>query len=335
MGHRVVGSATPLEAVDIAIIRALQSDGRASWPQIAQIVGCSSSTARRRFDVLHSAGLVRVVGVPDVARMRAGVPSMALLSGTDAASPVFLDQLSRRNEIRFLSSAIGAAGAIAEVVVERPADLHAFVREVTRGFAVGFESFMVAHMYTTSQDWLMRPEDRRVFRDPGTTEFATLTAMESIVLAELVHNARVGNKEIAERVHRSEATVRRTVESLESRGLLSYSVLVEPETMGYGVEFYIWLQVAPESLRQVGEALAEHPATKYLAATTGRFQLVGQIVLGDAADLYSYLADVVGGLPGVTRLETMLQTNTRKRIQKRVVDGTYVDDSPTPQFTEF
>ncbi|GAB3929213.1 hypothetical protein GCM10011575_26300 [Microlunatus endophyticus] len=68
----------------------------------------------------------------------------------------------------------------------------------------------------------------------------------------------------------------------------------------------VWLSVAPESLEPAALALTRHPATKYLSATAGRYNLVGLVVVEHYQDLYDFASKVLGALPGVRDLDLTL-----------------------------
>lgn len=55
-----------LDEVDFRLIAALQEDGRLPFRELAEQVGVSESSARRRYKRLVESGVLRVVGVADV-----------------------------------------------------------------------------------------------------------------------------------------------------------------------------------------------------------------------------------------------------------------------------
>lgn len=118
-------------------------------------------------------------------------------------------------------------------------------------------------------------------------------------------------------------TSRQRVESLVRRGCLRFRTLFETRLIGLDVEFMQWLAVEPGELENVGARLAKYPSTQYVSATTGRFNLCLHGVLPGYGDLYRYLTDVVGALPGVRAADMTLQARTLKRAYVRIdADGT-------------
>ena len=90
------------------------------------------------------------------------------------------------------------------------------------------------------------------------------------------------------------------------------------------MEFLQWLTVEPGELENVGAQLAKQGSTRYVSATTGRFNLCLHGVLPGYGDLYHYMTAVVGALPGVHAADMTLQARTLKRAWVPIGD-----DGPT------
>lgn len=68
---------TSLDPTDRQLVEALQKDGRASYADLAELVGLSPAATRLRVQRLLDAGVVQVVGVTDPLAL--GYPVMAAL----------------------------------------------------------------------------------------------------------------------------------------------------------------------------------------------------------------------------------------------------------------
>ncbi|HET6740407.1 MAG TPA: Lrp/AsnC ligand binding domain-containing protein [Kribbella sp.] len=90
-------------------------------------------------------------------------------------------------------------------------------------------------------------------------------------------------------------------------------VEADPMLFGYGTEAVLWMTVAPAQLSTVADALTEHPEIAYAAAVTGPTNLFAFVVCSTTDALYDYLAERIGALPGITRIETVPLTTTVKR----------------------
>lgn len=313
--------------LDRRIVAALQLNGRASWGAIAGHVGASESTVLRRAAQLTESGRLRVIGVVDVLRCGLGVPVLARLRCRPGTAARVAEALAARPEVRYATVLAGSADCSAEFVLPSYRDI---ARLQENGFpgdgdVRGAETFAVMRTFTSNHDWdsgelsreavaelrggEVRPFEEQHWERPPEQ----LDELDLAICAALGEDGRVAFKEVSKLVGTSESTVARRVDSLVRRGCLRFRTLAEPSMFGYALEFMLWLSVVPGELDRAGQQLAAHPGTKYLSATTGRFNLVGQIVLRHYGELYRHTTDVVGALPGLREADVTLQVSTLKR----------------------
>ncbi|WP_103962639.1 Lrp/AsnC family transcriptional regulator [Nonomuraea solani] len=316
-----------IDELDRAIVAALQLNGRAPWSVVARIVGASESTVVRRATLLGDSGLLRVIGVVDVLRCGLGVPVLSRLRCRPGTSYDVAGRVAALPQARFVAVVSGSADVVAEFVVPTHADIgRVMVSGVPGGDRVGeSETHAVMRTFVSNHDW-----NPGVLDEPATTELRDsaeppfedrfrqgpperLDELELAIVHALGEDGRMSYKALAGAVGASESTAKRRVESLVRRGCLRFRTLAEPEVLGFAVEFMLWLEVEPGLLERAGQQLAAHPATRYLSATTGRFNLAGQVALHHYGDLYPYLTGDVGSLPGLRTADVTLQLTTLKR----------------------
>ena len=120
----------------------------------------------------------------------------------------------------------------------------------------------------------------------------------------LEEDGRATHRELAARTHRHESTVRRRVEELVGSGMLYFDLDVDSELLGLRSRANLWASVAPSALMAVGAALTEHREVPFVAATTGRTNLMASLACSDDVALFEFLTREIAGLDGVTHLET-------------------------------
>jgi Lrp/AsnC family transcriptional regulator for asnA, asnC and gidA len=98
MTHQVA-----IDAIDRAIIRQLQVDGRASYADLAAEVGLSAPAVRQRMQRLMETGLLQIVAVTDPLKL--GLPVMAMVG------------IAVDGDIRAVADAVGAIGEVIYVVL--------------------------------------------------------------------------------------------------------------------------------------------------------------------------------------------------------------------------
>jgi len=92
-----------IDAIDRAIIRQLQVDGRASYADLAAQVGLSAPAVRQRMQRLMETGLLQVVAVTDPLKL--GLPVMAMVG------------IEVDGDIRAVADAVGVIDKVIYVVL--------------------------------------------------------------------------------------------------------------------------------------------------------------------------------------------------------------------------
>ena len=105
----------PIDAIDRAIIRALQDDGRASYADLASTIGLSPPAVRQRMQPLMETELLQVVAVTDPLKL--GLPVMALV-GLEVEGDIreVAGAVDAIDEVIYLVLTSGSFDIFAEVV---------------------------------------------------------------------------------------------------------------------------------------------------------------------------------------------------------------------------
>lgn len=113
---------TPLDDIDRLLIAALQRDGRASYADLAELVGLSPAATRLRVNRLLGSGVVQVVGVTDPLAM--GYPVMAALGiRVDRNVRTVADRIAELRGVIYVVFTSGSFDLLVEVVCEDSARL--------------------------------------------------------------------------------------------------------------------------------------------------------------------------------------------------------------------
>lgn len=111
------------------IIQHLQKDGRAKNSDMARRLGVSEGTVRRRIKSLVDSGTLRVVAIPNLAKM--GYETLAIIGIQVDPEKInqVAEQLSVFVEVRTVSVTTGAFDIFAWVAVKSTESLGKFIRE--------------------------------------------------------------------------------------------------------------------------------------------------------------------------------------------------------------
>ena len=181
---------------------------------------------------------------------------------------------------------------------------------------VALEAYCLLHIFATgaspppaSND--LSPAEIHQLLSPARSKVVGRTLGGHTARRQTGHSSRRSPKtvratyrQLAERIHWHESTVRRRVEELVTAGVLSFDVDLDTEAFGLRSPALLWMSVVPARLAEVGQALAGRPEIKFVAATTGSTNLVAAVVCEDDRSLYEFITGDIAALDGLTHVET-------------------------------
>jgi Lrp/AsnC family transcriptional regulator for asnA, asnC and gidA len=145
-----------------------------------------------------------------------------------------------------------------------------------------------------------------------------LDAIDHQIIQLLTKDGRMSNTDIARNIEGvSERVVRYRINRLIKEKVIHVSAIVDPMVIGYPIIADVWVQVAAGQAIKVAHILEELELTRYVSYSTGGMKDVTiQVVARNLEELYSYVAEVIGNVPGVERTQTMLIPSVLKDVDK-------------------
>jgi len=127
-------------------------------------------------------------------------------------------------------------------------------------------------------------------------------------IAELLReDGRMSSSEIARRLENiSERVVRNRLERLIEQDIIRVSAVPNPRKLGYSVIADVKVQVEPGRAMDVARKLAAHDCVTYVGCSIGEGDIGLQLVAHDNEELYQFVTEVIGNVPGVSRTTTMI-----------------------------
>lgn len=137
------------------------------------------------------------------------------------------------------------------------------------------------------------------------------------ILALLQNNARLSVKEIASRIGLAPSSTHERIRRLWQSGILRGThVEVDPKALGIGLEALFMIGLAKhtrETVDELMDGLVEVPEVRSAFLVTGRYDLVVHVVVRGTQHLKDLALDQFTNRPGVTRIETSIIFDSRKR----------------------
>ena len=137
----------------------------------------------------------------------------------------------------------------------------------------------------------------------GTRRQDELSPLDKRIIEHLQADGRRPFTQIAVELGVSEAAVRARTNRLIERGFLQVVGVADPGKLGFQ-QALIGIRCEPGRLVAVAEALAELPEVVYVVGTTGRFDILIEMVSEDNEGLLRFLTDRLQAIEGVRDTET-------------------------------
>lgn len=135
----------------------------------------------------------------------------------------------------------------------------------------------------------------------------SLDAIDQRILALLDEDGRMPCSEIARRMGGvSERTTRYRINRMRKAGVLRIAAILNPLPLGYSTIGEVLIDVAPGRLQEVAAALVDLHQVSYVAGTVGDGNLDVQVYARDNEELVRVVEEVIGNIPGVTRVRTVI-----------------------------
>jgi Lrp/AsnC family transcriptional regulator for asnA, asnC and gidA len=123
----------------------------------------------------------------------------------------------------------------------------------------------------------------------------------------LIENGRMSCAEISKRVGGiTERAVRYRIERLIRNDIITIHGNVNARGLGLHVFADVFIEVEPAQVQDIARRIAEYEMVSYVACSTGETDISIQVFARDNRDLYQFVTEVIGRIPGVRKTHTSL-----------------------------
>lgn len=308
-----------LDDIDHGLVHALQIDGRAPLRLIGEALSVSENTVARRYRRLRTAGILRVVGTLNGARLGYHAWTIRLQCTPDAATAI-AKALAARPDTSYVYLLSGgteiSCSAQTSTAEESEALLLHKLPRTSRVTSVSAHLLLGHH--ALPNNWAgsarLTPEQVALLTPPPAEDAdVSLGPADRSLFDLLSRDGRASHTELAAASGWSESTVRRRLAVLRQAGVLTFLVDIPPAALGFRAEARLWMSVRPSQLTAVASAMAGHPEVSLVAQTTGPTNLLAAVNCRDSLDLARYLTKRIASLDAIHTIETAPVIRTVKR----------------------
>lgn len=129
-----------------------------------------------------------------------------------------------------------------------------------------------------------------------------IDAVDKKISDLLLEDGRMSCSKIAERIGGiSERAVRYRINRLITNGVIAIRGNVMAEGLGLTVCADVFIEVEPSQILGIASKLAEYEIVSYLAYSTGDTDISIQVFARSNSELFNFVTDVIGKIPGVRK----------------------------------
>ena len=149
-------------------------------------------------------------------------------------------------------------------------------------------------------------------RKPAHPRTQSLDDTAKRIIELLQSDGRLSYSAIAKDVGLSEAAVRHRVQKLIESGVMQVVAVTDPLQMGFARQAMIGIKVSG-NIREVAAELAAMHQLDYIVVTTGRFDILAEIVAESDDELLDIISTQVSALDRVVSTETFVYLRLEKQ----------------------
>ena len=139
--------------------------------------------------------------------------------------------------------------------------------------------------------------------------------LDRMIVQLLQKDGRMPSSEIARQIGAiTERAVRNRIKRLIEKGIIKIYAEVNPKCLGYSVIADINLEVEPSLVQEVARKLAEFGCVVYVACSLGDKDVSIEVNARSNEELYQFVTEIIGKLPGIKRITTLIVPLQLKRM---------------------
>ena len=135
--------------------------------------------------------------------------------------------------------------------------------------------------------------------------------IDKAIIRLLQVDGRMAYAKLGPEVGLSSAAARQRVQRLIENEVIEVVAVSQPLKLGFNIQAMVGLRVDGD-IRSISAALAEIEEIVYVVVSSGRFDIVTEVVCRDSRQLLSIVNDTIRAMPGVTSTETFTYLNIEK-----------------------
>jgi DNA-binding Lrp family transcriptional regulator len=295
-----------LSGLDSQLFQYLQADGRASYSALARKLGVSEVTVRRRVARLIEDGIFTITAVADPRLLGLDQMAWTALSVHPGAASRIAEQLVGFPQVTYVVQTSGRYGVMAELGCSDQPELRQALAAIRKIPGVQrTETF--TYLAMLHQQFVWGDDDLSFSGVVGLGQQMPdeqLDPVDREIIRQLQIDGRLPFRIIADRLGISERLASQRFRWLVDNRLVRVMAVGNPESLGYRTRCWLAMQCSPQlDSTKVAQQVARVHGIDYVVATTGRYDLMAELVSREKEELVRTVEELIGHIDGVEHCE--------------------------------
>jgi len=312
----------PLDELDLRLVNALQIAPRVSWSEAGRILGSGPQVLAARWDRLVASGAAWVTVHPG-GTYRHQVTALVEVDCRSGAQRDVVGQLCADPRVVTVEESTQGYDLLLTVMTANMTDMSQFVVNELGEMAgvAGRRTYVATAVHRDGSSWRLDALDKSQVRELENTARRSRTAAVTTpppnawpIICELSCDGRRSAAEIATRIGRNPATVRRQLPRLLSSGTLSIRCEVAQTAARRPISCTWRARVRPADRTRTIAALHTLPNLRLCMSTTGEANLLITAWAVDLARVLEIEQDLGDKLPWLALRDSGINLRTAKRV---------------------
>ena len=315
-------STPALDRIDLRLLHALQVEPRASWNQLAPIVGVGPGTLARRWERIRAEGLAWVTGFDTRGQL------VLLEIDCDLThSEAVAEQLTRDQRVKVLDFGSGARTLLVLIVF---ADLAASSQFLTHDLAAldgvrTVRSHLVSETLVSGGDWRLRalsPEEVERIPAPAPPRSRAASRVpddvDAAIMRELWADGRAQISEMAERTGISPQRLADGIATLRESGALALRTDISREASDWPIYAWYFIEASGQALTAAQRSIASVPEVRLAVTSASRYNLILAVWLRQISDVSRFEIALQRALADAHIGDRSVVLRTGKHMNQRI-----------------
>ncbi len=293
-----------IDELDLKLIQELEVDAVQTITDLAEKVGTSRPTVRKKLQRLLDERIIRFIGMGDPEVMGYTITVVVAIN----AYPGQIRDVSRKiasfPSVQYLMLCTGRFGMMAWVHFRHPEEINDFaVDQIGRIEGVKDAEIMVALELVKVSHTLLSDSVHSVEQRNAHVK---LNPLELDLIREVEKDPKQTPSQLAPKLGTSVSTVSRKLRKLRDRDIIRIATMADPFALGYHASVLIGIKVLPGKTDAVAAALASYRFIPTVNILAGRYDIVISARFKQTTDLSDFIRKQLGNIKGIRDTDTMV-----------------------------